>query len=148
MTLVKYTRRRPVLSLYDDMNSLFNQVWSRPFFGDVAVRRNWAPAFDIRETKDQITFEAELPGLSKKDIDISLQDGVLTVSGEREAREVTENEALHCSELRYGKFVRSFSLPAGVDEDKVEAKYNNGILTIALNKTVAEEPERKKIAIK
>ncbi|UCH09428.1 MAG: Hsp20/alpha crystallin family protein, partial [Fidelibacterota bacterium] len=119
MTLVKYTRRRPVLSLYDDMNNLFNQVWSRPFFGEVAVRRNWAPAFDIRETKDQITFEAELPGLSKKDIDISLQDGVLTVSGEREAREVTDNETLHCSELRYGKFVRSFSLPAGVDEDKV-----------------------------
>ena len=148
MTLVKYTRRRPVLSLYDDMNSLFNQAWSRPFFGDTAVRRNWAPAFDIRETKDQITFEAELPGLSKKDIDIALQDGVLTISGERQSREVTENETLHCSELRHGKFARSFSLPSEVDEDKVEAKYNNGMLTISLNKVVAEEPERKKITIK
>ncbi|MCB7128879.1 MAG: Hsp20/alpha crystallin family protein, partial [Candidatus Brocadiales bacterium] len=84
MTLVKYTRRHPAVSLYDDMNSLFNQLWSRPFFGDLTVRRNSAPAFEIRETKDEVIFEAELPGLSKKDIDVSFQDGVLTVSGERQ----------------------------------------------------------------
>ncbi len=148
MTLVKYTRRRPVLSLYDDMNSLFNQLWSRPFVGEAAVRRSWAPAFEIRETEDRIAFEAELPGLSKKDIDISLQDGVLTVSGERKEREVTENETVHCSELRSGKFVRSFSLPSDVDEDKVEAKYSNGLLSITLTKAVAEVPETKKITIK
>jgi len=130
------------------MNSLFNQLWSRPFSGDLAVRRTWTPAFDIRETKDQIIFEAELPGMTRKDIDVSLQDGVLTVNGERKEREVTENETVHCTESRYGKFVRSFSLPGEVDEDKVEAKYNDGILSIALNKVVAEEPERKKIAIK
>ena len=148
MTLVKYTRRRPVLSLYDDMNGLFNQLWSRPFFVDPAVRRNWTPAFDIREADDQIVFEAELPGLSKKDIDISIQDGVLTVSGERSEREVTKNETVHCSEQRYGKFVRSFSLPSKVEEEKVEAKYQNGVLNITLTKETPEEPERKKITIK
>jgi len=148
MTLVKYTRRHPAVSLYDDMNSLCNQLWSRPFFGDLTVRRNWDPAFEIRETKDQVILEAELPGLSKKDIDVSFKDGVLTVSGERQEREVTENETVHCSEQRYGKFVRSFSLPGEVDEDKVEAKYNDGILSITLTKVVAEEPEKKKITIK
>ena len=149
MTLVKYHRRRPVLSLYDDMNSLFNQAWSRPLLWDQnSVRRQWAPAFDIRETKDQLVFEAALPGLSKKDIDITLQDGVVTVSGERKEREVTENETVHCTENRYGKFVRSFSLPGEVDEDKVDAKYTNGILTLALNKVTPEVPEQKKIAIK
>ncbi len=148
MTLVKYTRRRPVLSLYDDMNGLFNQLWSRPFFGDAVLRNTWSPAFDIREIKDQVIFEAELPGLSKKDIDISLQDSVLTISGERDEREVTEDETVHRSELRYGKFIRSFTLPTQVDEDKVEAKYHNGILNITLTKVVPEEPEKKKIAIK
>lgn len=148
MTLVKYHRRRPVLGLYDDMNNLFNQVWSRPMLWDNNVRRNWAPAFDIRETKDQIVFEAALPGLSKKDIDITLQDGVITVSGERQEREVTENETVHCTENRYGKFVRSFSLPGDVDDEKVDAKYTNGMLTISLNKVEPEVPEQKKIAIK
>lgn len=149
MTLVKYHRRRPVLSLYEDMNNLFNQVWSRPMLWDQnTARRHWAPAFDIRETKDQVVFEAALPGLSKKDIDITLQDGVITVSGERKERDVTENETVHCTENRYGKFVRSFSLPGEVDEDKVDAKYTNGILTIALNKVEPEVPEQKKIAIK
>ncbi len=148
MTIVKYTRRRPVLGLYDDMNSLFNQLWSRPFLGDVALRRTWTPAFDIRETKDQIIFEAELPGLSKKDIDISLQDGVLTISGEREEREVREDETVHCTEARFGKFVRSFTLPGDVDEEKVDAKHSNGILSVTLNKVATQEPERKKIAIK
>ncbi len=148
MTLVKYTRRHPAVSRYDDMNSLFNQLWSRPFFGDLTVRRNWVPAFEIRETKDQVILEAELPGLSKKDIDVSFQDGVLTVSGERQEREEAENETVHCSEQRYGKFVRSFSLPGEVDKDKVEAKYNDGILSITLTKVTPEEPETKKIAIK
>lgn len=148
MTLVKYTHRRPVLSLYDDMNSLFNQLWSRPFFGDAVLRNTWAPAFDIRETKDQVTFEAELPGLSKKDIDVSIQDGVLTISGERNERQVTEGETVHCSELRHGKFIRSFSLPTAVDEGKVEAKYHDGILSVALTKVAPEEPEKKQIAIK
>lgn len=148
MTLVKYHRRRPVLSLYDDMNNLFNQVWSRPMLWDNNVRRNWAPAFDIRETKDQVVFEAALPGLSKKDIDITLQDGVITVSGERQEREVSENETVHCTENRYGKFVRSFSLPGDVDEEKVDAKYTNGMLTITLNKVEPEVPEQKRIAIK
>jgi HSP20 family protein len=115
---------------------------------DNNVRRNWAPAFDIRETKDQIVFEAALPGLSKKDIDITLQDGVITVSGERQEREVTEHETVHCTENRYGKFVRSFSLPGDVDEEKVDAKYTNGMLTITLNKVEPEVPEQKKIAIK
>ncbi|UCH62560.1 MAG: Hsp20/alpha crystallin family protein [Fidelibacterota bacterium] len=148
MTLVKYTRRRPVLSLYDDMNGLFNQLWSRPFSGDVVLRNNWAPAFDIRETKDQVTFEAEMPGLSKKDIDVSVQDGVLTISGERSERQVTEGETIHRSELRHGKFSRSFSLPTEVDDEKVEAKYHNGILSVSLTKVAPEEPEIKKIAIK
>jgi HSP20 family protein len=148
MTLVKYRAHRPVVSLYDDMNSLMNQLWNRSLWGYPETRRNWAPAFDIRETKDQLTFEAELPGLKKKDIDITLHDGVLSVTAEREERQVEENETLHCSEQRYGKFTRSFSLPSEVDEESVDAKYENGILRISLKKVAPVEPEKKQIAIK
>lgn len=148
MTLVKYTRRRPVLSLYDDMNSLFNQLWLRPFIAGPQVNRDWSPAFNIRETKDQFVFEAALPGLNKKDIDVALSDGVLTIRGEREERQVKEDETVHKTELRYGKFSRSFTLPAEVDEQEVTAKYANGILAISLNKLAPVELERTKIVVK
>ena len=147
MTLVKYRARRPVVSMYDDMNTLVNQLRNRSLWATPEVRRNWAPAFDIREAKDQLTFEAELPGLKKKDIDITLHDGVLSVTAEREERKVDENETLHCSEQRYGKFTRSFSLPSEVDEESVDAKYENGILRISLKKLTPVEPEKKRIAI-
>ena len=148
MTLVKYTRRRPVLSLYDDMNSLFNQLWLRPFIAGPQVNRDWSPAFDIRETKDQFVFEAALPGLNKKDIDVALSDGVLTISGEREERQVNEDETVHTTELRHGKFSRSFTLPGEVNEQEVAAKYVNGILAISLNKLAPVEPEKTKIVVK
>lgn len=148
MTLVKYTRRRPALSLYDDMNGLFNQLWLRPYFTAPLVNRDWSPAFDIRETKDQFVFEAALPGLIKKDIAVTLQDGELTISGEREERQVNEDETVHTTELRHGKFRRSFTLPTEVDEQDVSAKYANGILSISLNKLAPAEPEKTKIVVK
>lgn len=148
MTLVKYTRRRPVLSLYDDMNSLFNQLWLRPFSTAPVVNRDWSPAFDIRETKDQFVFEAALPGLNKKDIDVTLHDGVLTIGGERDERQVNEDETIHTTELRTGKFSRSFTLPTEVDEQDIAAKYANGILSISLNKLAPVEAEKTKIVVK
>ena len=112
------------------------------------VNRDWSPAFDIRETKDQFIFEAALPGLSKKDIDVALRDGVLTISGEREERQVNEDETVHTTELRYGKFSRSFTLPGEVNEQEVTAKYANGILAVSLNKLAPVEPEKTKIVVK
>ena len=148
MTLVKYNPRLPALGFSDDMDRLFNRFWQRPLAWSPAVRRRWIPAFDIRETDEQILLSAALPGLSKKDIEVSLHDGVLTVTAEREERETAKNETVHYAEQRYGKFARSFSLPTEVDEDKVEARYNQGILSIALNKLVPVADERKRIAIK
>ena len=148
MTLVKYNPRLPALGPFDDMDRFFNRLWRRPLAWSPTVRQSWIPAFDVRETDQQILLSAALPGLNKKDIDISLHDGVLTVTAEREERETGKNETVHYAEQRYGKFARSFSLPTEVDEDKVEAKYNQGVLSIALNKLVPVEAERKRIAIK
>ena len=148
MKLIKYSQRYPALGRYDDMNRLFNQLWLRPFDRSLLYDRSWAPAFNIRETSDQYLFEAALPGLSKKDIEVTLQDGVLKVSGERKELEAVEGETLHSAELHSGSFSRAFTLPGEVDEESVEARYKDGILSLAVKKLAPVEPERRKIAIK
>ena len=147
MKLVKYSRR-PNVSIFDDMNLLFNQLGRWPAFGYPAIQRNWAPAFDIRETDEAYSFEAALPGLSKKDIDVSVRDGILSISGEREEQETLKGETVHTTELRRGSFSRSFSFPSEVDEENVDARYKDGMLTISVKKLTPVEPDRKKIAVK
>ena len=147
MTLVKYAPHRGCAVPFDDMDRLFNLVMPRSGFGDFG-RRQWTPAFDIRETGDQLIFDAALPGLTKKDIEVTIHDGVLTVTGEPQEQEQNEDEQVHSRELRRGKFSRSFRLPSEVDEEKVDARYKDGILTITLNKVTPVEPEKQRITIK
>ena len=148
MKLVKYTRRIPRLGQYDDMSRLFDQLWLRPLGETTLYDRSWSPAFEIRETGDEYRFEAALPGLTKKDIKVTLQDGVLSISGERQERETGQGETVHTREFRYGAFSRSFNLPTEVDEEKVDARYKDGMLTIAVKKLEPVEPERRQIAVK
>ena len=148
MKLVNYSRRLPMLGRYDDMSRLFDQLWLRPLGGTTLYDRNWSPAFDIRETGDEYRFEAALPGLTKKDIKVTLQDGVLSIAGERQEREASDGETVHTREFHYGAFSRSFNLPTEVDEEKVDARYKDGMLTIAVKKVQPVEPERRQIAVK
>jgi len=131
---------------HNDMNRLFDQFFTLP--ANSTEDSNWLPAFDVRENKDQLIFEAALPGMDKKAIDIKLHDGVLTVTAERAQPELGEDTRLHAAELRYGKFSRSFSIGSEVDEDKVEAKYKNGILTIVLKKLDTKESVGRHIEVK
>lgn len=147
MTLVKYAPRRVRLAPFDDMNRMFNLMCSFPQAAEPAPR-TWTPAFDIRETEDQLIFDSALPGMDKKDIEITIHDGVLTVTGEFEGRETKEDDQVHSAELRRGKFSRSFSLPTEVDEEKVDARYKNGILTITLNKVTPVEEQQRRITVK
>ena len=147
MTLVKYAPRRHRHFPFDDMDRLFHMMMPHPRFTDAGPRQ-WTPAFDIRETDDQLIFDAALPGLAKKDIDVTIHDGVLTVTGEPQEQEQNDGERFHTSELRRGKFSRSFRLPTEVDEEKVDARYKDGILTITLNKVTPVEPEKQRITIK
>ncbi|MCK4577408.1 MAG: Hsp20/alpha crystallin family protein [Candidatus Marinimicrobia bacterium] len=147
MTLIKYTPRRSTLALADDMNAVFNRLWPRNYWADTPAR-DWSPAFDIRETKDELVFDAALPGLNKKDIEVTVHDGVLTVTGEHTSRDTKDDETVYYSELLRGRFSRSFSLPTNVDEEKIEAKYRDGILTISLKKVEPVEPEKNRIAVK
>lgn len=142
MTLIKYNRpNRDIFSksFSDIMDEFFNDV--------VNTRRtgSFVPDIDISERDDQFLVSVELPGVEKEDIEINLDNGRLTISGERKFENEEEGKTYHRVETRYGKFSRSFQLPDNVDEESIKAKYENGLLNLTLNKT--EDKAKKQIKI-
>lgn len=105
----------------------------------------WAPALDVNEDKDSFSVRVELPGMKREDIEVSLQDGALIISGERKVEKVQEDTTVHRQERFYGKFSRIMTLPAAVTGEKVKAQYKDGILTVTLPK--AEEAKPKAITV-
>ncbi|HWR82459.1 MAG TPA: Hsp20/alpha crystallin family protein [Candidatus Deferrimicrobium sp.] len=107
---------------------------------------DFMPRVNIRETKDDVSLSFELPGMEKKDIKVLVQDGVLTVSGERSFRSESNDDGYVRAEIRSGSFSRSFTLPDSVDNDKISADYQNGMLEIKLAKK--EEAKPKQVEVK
>jgi HSP20 family protein len=106
---------------------------------------DWAPVLDVYEDKDNFVVQTELPGLKREDINVSLQDGVLVISGERKTEEKRNEGEIRRQERFYGKFQRTLTLPAPVAADKVKAQYKDGVLTVTVPK--AEEAKPKKIDV-
>ena len=102
----------------------------------------WTPALDIHEDKDNFIVRAELPGMKREDIDVSLHDGALSISGERKLEQKFEEAEVYRTERFFGKFQRTVSLPAAVAADKVKAQYKDGVLTITLPKTEEAKPKQ------
>ena len=119
-------------------------LWARPF--DEELRGAWVPAVDVEETDNSYLFSAELAGLGKDDVEITFEDNVLTLSGERKIEKDEENDNYHRIERSYGTFTRSFNLPSHVDSTKVEAKFDNGILTIEVPKSEQAKPQKIEIS--
>jgi HSP20 family protein len=128
--------------LRGELDRLFDSSFA-PAFRAPGSSSRWAPALDLYQDKDQFTVVAELPGLKKEDIELSLHDGVLTISGER--KQEKKGEEGYRSERFFGHFQRSITLPASVDGNKVKATYQDGILKIVLPK--AEEAKPKQIEV-
>ncbi|HTQ53524.1 MAG TPA: Hsp20/alpha crystallin family protein [Bryobacteraceae bacterium] len=126
------------------------------FFEDAFTRllseprtsRPWSPAVDIFETPDELVLKADVPEVELKDIDLRLENQTLTLSGERKFDKDDTRRGYHRIERAYGQFTRSFALPPTVDTEKVEAGYNNGVLTITLPKKAAAKPRQVKIEVK
>ncbi len=139
--------RDPFLS---NVDSLFNDfLRTGSLFGrsiGEGLRDAWVPAVDVQETDKSFVFTAELPGLTKDDVEITLEDNLLTISGERTLDEKEQGDTYHRIERAYGKFARSFSLPAQVDNSKVDAKFDHGLLKIEIPKS--EQAQPRKIEIK
>lgn len=108
----------------------------------------WAPAVDLRETNDAYIIEADLPGMNKEDISLSVVEGVVTLKGKRETSKETKDEGCHRIERSYGEFQRSFRFPGGVDASKVEATYENGVLKVTLPKPEQARPRQIDVKVK
>lgn len=130
------------------LERLFGTDLFRPLFqplGEGISDRGWLPPVDIRETDEAFLFHAELPGLKKEDITITIEDNVLTLSGERQLKGETEKNDYRRIERSYGRFTRSFTLPNKVSAEKVEAAFSDGVLSITVPKVEEAKPRRIEI---
>jgi HSP20 family protein len=125
-------------TLRKDVDRLFERFFE-PGWPEMPTLGEWQPTVDVTEDKDTVIVKAELPGVEQKDIAVSLQEGVLTIKGEKQAEKEEKDKRYHRVERSYGAFVRSIRLPAAVDAAKVTASFKDGVVTIALPKS----PEAK-----
>lgn len=149
MAIVRWDPFDAFLGAQEDLNRMFRRDWlpGPTARGKPAEGGTWAPAVDIYETGEALVVEAELPGVSPDEIDVSVDDGVLTISGERlQEREVKE-ENFYRIERAHGVFQRSIRLPAEVDADKVAASFENGVLKVKVPKTAPKQPKSIKVQI-
>jgi HSP20 family protein len=129
-------------SLRDEVNRLFDFSWPSR---DSGLLSGWSPALDVFDDKDNFVVKVELPGVKKEEINLSLHDGVLSISGERKHERDAKEAGAFRSERYFGKFQRSVTLPVAVDPNKITASYKDGVLTVELAK--AEEAKPKQIAV-
>ncbi len=130
--------------LRNRMDRLINKM--TPEFEDVPATANrWTPTTDVLETKDALIVRAELPGINEKDVTVELQNGVLTIAGERKLEEETKDKNYHRLERTYRKFTRSFTLPTNVQPDEIKATFTDGLLELSIPKK--EEAKPKKITL-
>jgi len=145
--MANMTRRSPnrtLRSLQREVDSLFDRFFDRATDED-STSAVWAPQTDLMETDDAFQLRLDVPGMSTDDIEINLQNGTLTVSGERTSERTEEGEEYVRVERAFGNFHRTFSLPDAVDESNIKATYENGVLSIHVPKT--EESTRRQIEI-
>lgn len=139
----------PVLSLHRSIDRLFDEAlrgFDAPsMFGRMATRNGMWPSVEFSETDKEIRVAAELPGLEENDIEVLLENGVLTLCGEKKSE--TEDQDRQFSERYYGRFERRLALDREVEEDKVAATFKNGVLTVTLPKTETAQANAKRIAI-
>lgn len=128
-----------------EIDDLFNDFFQGPWWPERTWARRFAPAFDISETENEFVVKAELPGVDPKDIEVGLMGTVLTIKGEKKEEKEEKARNVHTVERSFGSFSRSFRLPTDVVEDKVEAVYKDGVLTMKLPK--AESAKKKSIKI-
>ncbi len=141
--------RSPFLSLHREMNRVFDDFFRDfdmrlPMMGSASFNGGW-PSIDVSETEKEVTITAELPGMEEKDVELLLQDGILTLKGEK--RSETEDKDRQFSERYYGRFERHIPLGTEVQADKVEARFKNGVVTVTLPKNPDAQPKAKRIAI-
>ena len=146
MAMTRFDPFRDLAVLQDRMNRLFADSYQGRDRDEALLNRgSWVPAVDIYEVEGGLVLKAELPDVSRDDIDVNVENNTLTLRGERKVDQTIKQEAFHRIERSYGSFVRQFSLPTTVDATKIAAEYKNGVLTITL--PVREEAKPRSVKI-
>jgi len=143
MNIVKYDPFRELRNIQDEMTRLFTGV--APSNREEMFSGAWNPTVDIFEGKDALVIEADLPGMNREDFELSIENNVITLSGERKFEKKTDGENYHRVERSYGSFTRSFTLPQNVTAEGAKAEFNDGVLRVSLPKR--EETKARKIEI-
>jgi HSP20 family protein len=135
-------------ALQERMNRLFSDVRAQaPVRGEEIVQGAWIPAVDIFETNEGIVLKAELPGITAQNISVEVKDNTLTLKGEKKFEKEVKEENYHRVERSYGSFQRAFTLPGTIHQEKVKAKFKDGILEITLPKVEEAKPKQVKVEI-
>lgn len=147
MAIVRWDPFRDLAEVQERVNRVLGEFYGGRGQDDVMRRGTWIPPVDIYEGPNhEMVIKAELPDIRREDIDIRVEDNTLTISGEKKLEEEVKEEQFHRVERAYGTFTRSFSLPATIDTEKVNADYKNGVLTVKL--PMREEAKPKQIQVK
>ena len=148
MALIRWEPARELATIQGEMNRLFNTFFepSSQANSQSGADRRWIPAMDLVESKDDFVLRADLPGLTESEVNIELEDNVLTISGERKSEHEERNEGYYRVERASGAFSRSLTLPEGVDPERVQASFEHGVLEIRVPKPEQRKPRKVTIS--
>jgi HSP20 family protein len=138
--LVKYNR-------FPSLRSMLDNFWNNDWMGNEFDRRDRLPAVNVKETDKCYEIEVAVPGMKKEDFKIDVDNGVLTISAEQKEEQEKKEDNYTRKEFSYSSFSRSFSLPQNVNEDSINAKYENGVLALTLDKAKEEKPKKRQIPL-
>ncbi len=152
MAITRLARRAPVATQWRDFDEMSDRLFR--LFNDVGsgvssfTSEGWAPPVNVEETENEVVLTAELPGMTHEDVEVHLENNVLTIRGEKSVVRQEENggHRIHLFERRYGSFTRSFTLPRTVKADDINASFENGILTVTMPKVAEAKGRRIEIA--
>jgi HSP20 family protein len=149
MAIVRWEPFRDLAGVQDRMNRIFDEAFRGPrgTEDDWALGGAWAPAVDIYEHEGNLVLKAELPGIEHKDVDVRVENNVLTLRGERKFDSEVKREEYHRVERAYGTFSRSFTLPNAVDTDKIKAEFKDGVLRVTLPQREEAKPKQISISV-
>lgn len=145
-TLTRWDPFRNFASFQEQINRLFEDSFTR-FRGDDSSLTAWAPAVDVFETENELVLKADAPQIDEKDLDIRIENNMLTIRGERKFDKTVSEDNYLRAERAYGSFSRSFALPNTVDTSAIEADYRDGVLTVRLPKREESKPKQIKVSV-
>ena len=148
MTLVRWDPSRELEEMSDRLNRMFSRQSLPQANGkETMVVADWVPSVDVSETDGDYQIQAEIPDVKREDVKVTLEDGVLTIQGERKQEKEEKGKKYHRIERSYGRFVRSFTLPDLVDEEKVKAEFKDGVLNLQLPKSEKAKPKAIEVTV-